>query len=55
MTGELKRTLGVFDAVVVGLGAMVGAGVFAAFAPAARAAGPAGGALLAALALAGVV
>jgi APA family basic amino acid/polyamine antiporter len=31
--------LGAFDAVVVGLGSMVGAGVFAAFAPAARAAG----------------
>ncbi|MEU5148224.1 APC family permease [Streptomyces yangpuensis] len=52
MENELKRTLGVFDAVVVGLGAMVGAGVFAAFAPAARAAG---GALLAALAVAAVV
>ncbi|MEU6868474.1 APC family permease [Streptomyces sp. NPDC046876] len=55
VSGELKRTLGVFDAVVVGLGAMVGAGIFAALAPAARAAGPAGGALLAALALAGCV
>ncbi|MCX4527499.1 MULTISPECIES: APC family permease [unclassified Streptomyces] len=52
---ELKRTLGVRDAVVVGLGAMVGAGIFAALAPAARAAGPAGGALLGALALAAVV
>ncbi|MFF1558979.1 APC family permease [Streptomyces sp. NPDC058279] len=52
---ELKRTLGVFDAVVVGLGAMVGAGIFAALAPAARAAGPAGGALLTALGLAGIV
>ncbi|WKV72426.1 APC family permease [Streptomyces sp. PCS3-D2] len=52
MENELKRTLGVSDAVVVGLGAMVGAGVFAAFAPAARAAG---GALLAALAVAAVV
>lgn len=31
--------LGTFDAVAVGLGAMLGAGVFAAFAPAARAAG----------------
>lgn len=48
----MKRTLGVFDAVVVGLGAMVGAGIFAAPAPAARAAG---GALLAALALAALV
>ncbi|WP_030773691.1 APC family permease [Streptomyces sp. NRRL F-2664] len=52
MTNELKRTLGVSDAVVVGLGAMVGAGVFAAFAPAAEAAG---GALLAALAVAALV
>lgn len=51
----MKRTLGVFDAVVVGLGAMVGAGIFAALAPAARAAGPAGGALLAALAVAACV
>lgn len=48
----MRRTLGVGDAVVVGLGAMVGAGIFAALAPAARAAG---GALLAALALAAVV
>jgi APA family basic amino acid/polyamine antiporter len=31
--------LGTFDAVVIGLGAMIGAGVFAAFAPAAQAAG----------------
>ncbi|WP_371617413.1 APC family permease [Streptomyces sp. NBC_00454] len=52
MSTELKRTLGVFDAVVVGLGAMIGAGIFAALAPAARAAG---GALLAALALAALV
>ena len=35
----LSRRLGVADAVTVGLGAMLGAGVFAAFAPAARAAG----------------
>jgi APA family basic amino acid/polyamine antiporter len=35
----LRRRLGVADAVVVGLGAMLGAGVFAAFAPAAQAAG----------------
>ncbi|MFE6845592.1 APC family permease [Streptomyces sp. NPDC057686] len=55
MDNELKRTLGVFDAVVVGLGAMVGAGIFAALAPAAGAAGPAGGALLAALAVAALV
>ncbi|MFJ4617206.1 APC family permease [Streptomyces sp. NPDC088812] len=37
--GELKRHLGVSDAVVIGLGSMIGAGVFAALAPAARAAG----------------
>ncbi|MFD7222082.1 APC family permease [Streptomyces sp. NPDC059892] len=37
--GELKRRLGLFDAVVIGLGAMIGAGVFAALAPAASAAG----------------
>ncbi|MEV7891470.1 APC family permease [Streptomyces sp. NPDC002817] len=36
---ELRRTLGVGDAVVIGLGSMVGAGIFAALAPAARAAG----------------
>jgi basic amino acid/polyamine antiporter, APA family len=36
---ELARRLGTFDAVVIGLGSMIGAGVFAAFAPAARAAG----------------
>ncbi len=36
---RLSRRLGVGDAVVVGLGAMLGAGVFAAFGPAARAAG----------------
>ncbi|RFS87019.1 APC family permease [Actinomadura spongiicola] len=37
--GELRRRLGVPDAVVIGLGSMIGAGVFAALAPAARAAG----------------
>src|SRR5687768_10578304 len=36
---RLARRLGTFDAVVIGLGAMIGAGVFAAFGPAARAAG----------------
>ncbi|MFD4176872.1 APC family permease [Streptomyces anulatus] len=36
---ELQRRLGVSDAVVIGLGAMIGAGIFAALAPAARAAG----------------
>lgn len=36
---RLARRLGTADAVVIGLGAMLGAGVFAAFGPAARAAG----------------
>ncbi|WP_308165502.1 APC family permease [Nocardia noduli] len=36
---ELRRTLGLTDAVVIGLGSMIGAGIFAALAPAARAAG----------------
>jgi APA family basic amino acid/polyamine antiporter len=36
---SLARRLGTFDAVVIGLGSMIGAGVFAAFAPAARSAG----------------
>jgi len=36
---ELARRLGTTDAVVIGLGSMIGAGVFAAFAPAARSAG----------------
>ncbi|WP_328480291.1 APC family permease [Streptomyces sp. NBC_00377] len=49
---ELRRTLGVGDAVVIGLGSMIGAGVFAALAPAARAAGSA---LLLALTLAALV
>ncbi|MCR6688196.1 APC family permease [Cellulomonas sp.] len=48
----LRRALGVRDAVVVGLGAMLGAGVFAAFAPAARSAGTG---LLIGLALAAAV
>lgn len=38
-TGELQRRLGVGDAVVVGAGSMIGAGVFTAWAPAADAAG----------------
>lgn len=38
-SGPLARRLGVGDALVIGLGAMIGAGVFAAFGPAARAAG----------------
>jgi len=48
----LARRLGTGDAVLVGLGSMVGAGVFAAFAPAAAAAGPW---LLAGLGIAAVV
>ncbi|MBB5933270.1 APC family permease [Streptomyces zagrosensis] len=48
----LRRELGTFDAVMTGLGAMIGAGVFAAFAPAADAAGSG---LLLALGLAAVV
>ncbi|HEV7951580.1 MAG TPA: APC family permease, partial [Glaciihabitans sp.] len=39
MTGELRRTLGTPQAVVVGLAAMMGAGVFYVWAPAAAAAG----------------
>lgn len=50
--GELQRRLGVFDAVVIGLGSMIGAGIFAALAPAARAAGSG---LLLGLAVAAVV
>lgn len=49
---ELQRRLGVPDAVVIGLGSMIGAGIFAALAPAARAAGSG---LLLGLALAAVV
>jgi APA family basic amino acid/polyamine antiporter len=48
----LQRRLGTADAVILGLGAMIGAGVFAAFAPAAAVAGPG---LLVALAAAAVV
>ncbi|SDD48572.1 APC family permease [Auraticoccus monumenti] len=48
----LARRLGTGDAVVIGLGSMIGAGVFAAFAPAAQAAGAG---LLVGLALAAVV
>jgi APA family basic amino acid/polyamine antiporter len=50
----LSRRLGTGDAVVIGLGSMFGAGVFAAFGPAAAAAGTAGGLLLG-LCLAAVV
>ncbi|HEV3463873.1 MAG TPA: APC family permease [Actinomycetota bacterium] len=49
---RLDRRLGVADAVVIGLGSMLGAGVFAAVGPAA---GAAGSWLLAGLVLAGVV
>ncbi|HSP59438.1 MAG TPA: amino acid permease, partial [Ornithinimicrobium sp.] len=48
----LARRLGTTDAVVLGLGSMIGAGVFAAFAPAARVAGAG---LLVGLALAALV
>lgn len=48
----LARRLRLFDAVVIGLASMIGAGVFAAFAPAAAAAGAG---LLVGLGLAGVV
>ncbi|MFF3066856.1 APC family permease [Kitasatospora sp. NPDC057936] len=48
----LGRRLGTFDAVVIGLGSMIGAGIFAALAPAA---GAAGSGLLPGLALAAVV
>ncbi|QNP70847.1 amino acid permease [Streptomyces roseirectus] len=51
-SAELRRTLGVGDAVVIGLGAMIGAGVFVALGPAARAAGTG---VLPALALAAVI
>ena len=49
---ELARRLGLGDAVVIGLGSMIGAGVFAAFGPAA---GAAGNWLLAGLAIAAAV
>jgi APA family basic amino acid/polyamine antiporter len=52
MAQRLRRSLGVFDAVVIGLGSMVGAGVFVALGPAARAAGSG---LLLGLAVAAVV
>jgi basic amino acid/polyamine antiporter, APA family len=48
----LQRRLGTFDAVIVGLGSMVGAGIFVALAPAAAAAGSG---LLVGLAVAAVV
>jgi amino acid transporter len=49
---QLQRTLGFFDAVVIGLGSMLGAGIFAALAPAAQAAGSG---LLLGLAVAAVI
>ncbi|MDT7799055.1 MAG: basic amino acid/polyamine antiporter, family [Actinomycetota bacterium] len=51
-TGALARRLGTGDAVVIGLGSMIGAGVFAAFGPAA---GAAGTGLLIGLAIAAVI
>jgi APA family basic amino acid/polyamine antiporter len=50
--GTLERRLGVADAVVVGAGSMIGAGVFAAWSPAAEAAGTG---LLVGLLIAGIV
>jgi APA family basic amino acid/polyamine antiporter len=50
--GELTRRLGLGDAVLIGLGSMLGAGVFTAFAPAAQAAGSG---LLLGLAVAAVI
>jgi APA family basic amino acid/polyamine antiporter len=52
MSRALARRLGTADAVVIGLGSMIGAGVFSAFAPAAAAAGSG---LLIGLALAAAV
>jgi APA family basic amino acid/polyamine antiporter len=49
---QLHRTLGLFDAVVIGLGSMLGAGIFAALGPAAQAAGSG---LLPGLAVAAIV
>jgi APA family basic amino acid/polyamine antiporter len=50
--GRLQRRLGLVDAIVIGVGSMVGAGVFAVWSPAA---GAAGGGLLIGLLVAGVV
>lgn len=49
---QLRRRLGVFDSTAIGLGSMLGAGVFVVFAPAAALAGPL---LAVAVVLAGVV
>ncbi|GGY06728.1 APC family permease [Streptomyces tanashiensis] len=54
MTPELRRSLGLFDAVVIGLGSMIGAGIFVVLGPAADVAGSGAG-LLWALGLAAVV
>uniref|UniRef100_A0A5Q5CDG3 Amino acid/polyamine/organocation transporter, APC superfamily n=1 Tax=Mycobacterium sp. (strain JLS) TaxID=164757 RepID=A0A5Q5CDG3_MYCSJ len=51
-SGALARRLGTRDAVLIGLGSMIGAGVFAAFGPAAQAAGTG---LLVGLAIAAVI
>lgn len=51
-SGPLRRELGTFDAVMIGLGSMLGAGIFAALGPAAQSAGSA---LLLGLALAAVI
>lgn len=52
MSGEFRRTLGLRDAIVIGAGSMIGAGVFAAWSPAAAAAGEA---LLFGLVIAGAI
>jgi APA family basic amino acid/polyamine antiporter len=52
LTASLARKLTTTDAVVIGLGSMIGAGVFAAFGPAAKAAGSG---LLIGLALAAII
>lgn len=51
-TPALERKLGLSDAVMIGLGSMIGAGIFAVFAPAAQAAGAG---LLVGLAIAAVI
>ena len=50
--GQLQRRLGVLDSTAIGLGSMLGAGVFVVFAPAAALAGPL---LAVSVALAGVI
>jgi APA family basic amino acid/polyamine antiporter len=49
---QLRRQLGLFDAIVIGVGSMIGAGIFAALGPAAA---TAGSGLLVALGVAAVV